>query len=189
MMMETTSRTNDKEELLKLIRTQAYFEEKIILSSGKESDYYIDARRVTLMPQGAHLCARIILEILKGETFDAIGGPTLGADPLIGAIGVLSLQQGRPGNNFIIRKAPKAHGKQQQIEGPELRPGNRVVLIDDVATTGKAFLESLDVLDKIKISAPKAICIVDRQEGAKEALAQRGCELISIFHISEIRQK
>ena len=187
--MKTVSFKRDREELLNLIKNNAYFEEKIILSSGKESDYYIDARRVTLKPQGAYLCAKIILEMVKDDVFDAIGGPTLGADPLIGALGVLSLQGKRPYNNFIIRKAPKSHGKQQQIEGPDLKEGHRVILIDDVATTGKAFLESLDVLEKMKVSTVKAICIVDREEGASEALARRGCELKSIFSISQIRQK
>jgi len=184
--MCSTTIQHDRDQLLNLIKTDAYFREKIILSSGKESDYYIDARRVTLNPQGAHLCARLILDIAKDEKIDAIGGPTLGADPMIGAIGVLSLQDGRPINTFIIRKAPKAHGKQQQIEGPLLKEGSTVVLIDDVATTGKAFIQSLDVLEKENIKVAKAICIVDRDEGAQEALAKRGCDLVSIFDIKEI---
>ena len=178
----------DREQLLKIILKEAYFREKIILSSGKESDYYIDARRVTLSAAGACLCGRLILDLIKNDKIDAIGGPTLGADPLVGAIGVLSYQAGKPINTFIIRKAPKPHGKQQQIEGPLLKEGGRVILIDDVATTGKAFLESIDVLAKIHIKVPKAICVVDRREGAKEALAAKGCELVSIFDISEIHK-
>ena len=136
-----------------------------------------------------YLCAKLILDIVKEDDLDAIGGPTLGADPMVGAIGVLSYQEGNPVNTFIIRKAPKAHGKQQQIEGPVLNKDSKIVLIDDVATTGKAFLESLVVLDKMGISVKKAICVVDRREGAKEALAKRGCELISLFDISEIHKK
>ena len=178
-----------RKKLLDIIINNAYFKEKIILSSGKESDYYIDARLVTLSPEGVYLCAKLILDIVKEDDLDAIGGPTLGADPMVGAIGVLSYQEGKPVNTFIIRKAPKAHGKQQQIEGPVLNKGSKIVLIDDVATTGKAFLESLDVLDKMGISVKKAICVVDRREGAKEALAKRGCELISLFDISEIHKK
>jgi len=118
---------------------------------------------------------------INNEKFDAIGGPTLGADPIVGALGVLSYQAQKPVNTFIVRKAPKAHGKQQQIEGPLLKEGSRVILIDDVATTGKAFLESLEVLGGMNILAQKAICIVDRGEGAKQALAQKGCQLVSIF--------
>jgi orotate phosphoribosyltransferase len=107
---------------------------------------------------------------------------------MIGAVSVLRLQAGKPINSFIIRKSPKAHGKQQQIEGPLLKSGNRVVLIDDVATTGKAFIQSIDVLTEAGIQIHKAICIVDRGEGAREAMAQRNCELVSLFEISEIHQ-
>ena len=178
----------DRKQLLNLILKEAYFREKIILSSGKESDFYIDARRITLKPEGSFLCAKIILDMVKELKVDAIGGPTLGADPMVGAIGVVSLQAGNPINTFIIRKAPKPHGKQQQIEGPLIPEHGRVVLIDDVATTGKAFIESIDVLAKMNIKPVKAVCIVDRQEGAAEAVKARGCELISIFKIGEIHK-
>ncbi|OGX07370.1 MAG: orotate phosphoribosyltransferase [Omnitrophica WOR_2 bacterium GWA2_47_8] len=179
--MPTTTIQDDKEKLLKILREKAFFKEKIILSSGKESDYYLDARRVTLMAEGAYLSAKIILELVNNEKFDAIGGPTLGADPIVGALGVLSYQAQKPVNTFIVRKAPKAHGKQQQIEGPLLKEGATVILIDDVATTGKAFLESIDVLKKAKINVKKCVCIIDRDEGAKDALGKVGCELVSIF--------
>lgn len=184
-----SSLSEDKKEFFDILYRNAFFREKIILSSGKESDYYIDARRVTLSAPGAYFGAKIILELVKGDAFDAIGGPTLGADPLVGAIASLSFQQQNPVNTFIVRKAPKAHGKQQQIEGPLLKSGAQVILIDDVATTGKAFLESLAVIKKEGFWAPKAICLVDRNEGAKEALAKEGCELVSIFNIHEFLAK
>jgi len=177
-----------KSKLLNLIIDNAYFREKIILSSGKESDYYIDARLITLSAEGATYCAQCILDLVKDDDVDAIGGPTLGADPMVGAISVLSLQSGKPLNTFIIRKAAKTHGKQKQIEGPLLKEQSHIVLIDDVATTGKAFVESLDILHKMNIHPPKAICIVDRGEGAKEAVAEKGCELVSIFDINEIHK-
>ncbi len=184
--MSTEALVQDREKLLNIIKTDGYFQGKITLSSGKESDYYIDARRVTLKPEGAFLTAKLMLDAVKDIQYDAIGGPTLGADPLIGAIGVLSLQMDNPRNTFIIRKAPKAHGKQQQIEGPEIENDAEVVLIDDVATTGKAFVESIDVLNKQGIRAVKCLCIVDRGEGAKEAVKEKGSELISLFDITEI---
>ena len=184
--MERTDIQREREELRQLIIKNAYFREKIVLSSGKESDYYIDARLVTLSARGAYLCARMILDKVGADKIAAIGGPTLGADPMLGAIGVVSLQSGKPIDTFIIRKAPKPHGKQQQIEGPALKKGDCVVLIDDVATTGKAFVQSLDVLAALGIRAEKAICIVDRNEGAREAVAAKGCKLVSIFDISEI---
>ena len=184
--MEVLNIDAEREELRQIIIKDAYFREKITLSSGKESDYYIDARLVTLSARGAYLCARMILDLVRDDTIDAIGGPTLGADPMVGAVAVLSLQAGNPLNTFIIRKTPKAHGKQQQIEGPPLKEGDHVVLIDDVATTGKAFVQSIDVLTQLGIHVDKAICIVDRGEGAAEAVAVKGCELVSIFDISEI---
>ncbi len=185
----SSSVEQDRKQLLNLILKEAYFREKIILSSGKESDFYIDARRITLKPEGAFLCAKIMLDMIKDLKVDAIGGPTLGADPMVGALGVVSLQAGKPLNTFIIRKAPKPHGKQQQIEGPLIPDHGNVVLIDDVATTGKAFIESIDVLNKMGIKPLKCICIVDRQEGAGEAVKARGSELLSIFKINEIHKK
>jgi len=187
--MEAKNIQEEREELRQMIVKGAYFKEKIMLSSGKESDYYIDARCVTLSARGAYLCARMILDMAAHDEIDAIGGPTLGADPMIGAIAVLSLQAGKPLNTFIIRKTPKAHGKQQQIEGPPLKEGARVVLIDDVATTGQALIQSIDVLTKLGFHVQKAICIVDRGEGAREAVAQKNCELESVFDISEIHKK
>lgn len=184
--MEVRTIEEEREELRQMIIKDAYFRGKITLSSGKESDYYIDARLVTLRARGAYLCARMILDIVGDENIDAIGGPTLGADPMIGAVAVLSLQADKPRDTFIIRKTQKAHGKQKQVEGPVLKEGDHVILIDDVATTGKAFIESIDVLRKLGICVDKAVCIVDRGEGAADAVSEKGCELVSIFDIKEI---
>jgi orotate phosphoribosyltransferase len=180
-----TSIDADKSELFRLLKTQAFSKGKFILSSGKESDFYLDARIVTLSAPGAYLTARIMLDMIKEDHVDAIGGPTLGADPMVGAVASLSYQDGRPINTFIIRKQPKAHGKQQQVEGPLLKELGSVVIIDDVATTGKAFVESIEVLQKMNIKIKKAICVIDRGEGASEALAKYGVPLKSIFTISE----
>jgi len=180
-----TSIDADKSELFRLLKTQAFFRGKFILSSGKESDFYLDARLVTLSAAGAYLTARIMLDMIGKDRPDAIGGPTLGADPMVGAIACLSHQAGSPMNTFIVRKQPKAHGKQQQVEGPLLKEGSSVVIIDDVATTGKAFVESIEVLHKMHINIKKAICVIDRGEGASEALAKYKVPLQSIFTISE----
>ena len=175
----------DKIRLFNLLKTQALFCGKFVLSSGKESDFYLDARLVTLSPAGAYLTAKVMLDMVKDDAADAIGGPTLGADPLVGAIGSLSYQAGEPINTFIVRKQPKAHGKQRQVEGPLLKEGASVVIIDDVATTGKAFIESVEVLRAMHIHIKKAICIIDRNEGAREALAKYNVPLESIFKIEE----
>jgi orotate phosphoribosyltransferase len=175
----------DKAELFKILKKDAFFRGKFILSSGKESDFYLDARLVSLSPAGAYYIGKIMLEMCKDDNVSAIGGPTLGADPMVGAIASLSHQAGKPVNTFIIRKAPKAHGKQQQIEGPAIADNARIAIIDDVATTGKAFVESIDVLAKMNIKPVKAICIIDRGEGAKEAVAKFGVPMESIFTIND----
>ena len=183
--MAAATLQDDKKEFFQILYKNAFFREKIILSSGQESDYYIDARRVTLNAAGVYFAAKIILEMIKGDQFSAVGGPTLGADPMVGAIGVLSYQAGKPVNTFIIRKAPKPHGKQHQIEGPLIPEGSKVILIDDVATTGKALAESIEVLKKYNIGVARAICLVDREQGAREALAKHNVPFASIFKAQE----
>ncbi|MFP4473587.1 MAG: orotate phosphoribosyltransferase [Candidatus Omnitrophota bacterium] len=173
--------SHDQQRLFDIIKRDAFFRGEFTLSSGKKSNYYLDCRRATLTGEGAYYTARIFLEMVKDETFDAIGGPTLGADPMIGALGAVSVAEGSPVRMFIIRKQPKGHGRGQMIEGPELNEGARVVLIDDVATTGKAFIHSLDVLEEAGIETACCLCIVDRGEGAAKAVEDRGGKLVSIF--------
>ena len=116
---------------------------------------------------------------------DAIGGPTLGADPIVGALAALSYVNGCPIKTFIVRKQAKEHGTQRQIEGPALKKGARVILVDDVATSGKAIMEAKLALDKIGVIADKAIVIVDRSEGAVDNLAKAGLKLESIFKLAD----
>ena len=183
--MEKLSRVELKEKLFNLLNQEALKKGKFLLSSGKESNYYLDGRVITLNPQGAYLVANIILDMLKGEVLDAIGGPTLGADPIAGALAVLSYINEQPIKTFIVRKQAKEHGTLQQVEGPKLKNGDRVILIDDVATSGKAILEAKQALDKIGVIADKAIVIVDRNQGAADNLAKVGIKLESIFKIAD----
>ncbi len=181
----TTTIAEDRTKLFDLLKSQAFFRGKFMLSSGKESHFYLDARLVTLSAQGAYLTGRLMLDMVKNDLPDAIGGPTLGADPMVGAIASLSFQNGKPMPTFIIRKTPKTHGKGNQVEGPALKEGSGVVIIDDVATTGKALVECVEVLQKMKVNIKKAICIVDRREGAREALAKYKVPMESIFTIDQ----
>lgn len=175
-----------KKKLAALLKDKALKEGKFVLSSGKESSYYLDGRAITLTPEGAYLVASIILKLIKGKGIDAVGGPTLGADPIVGAVAALSHIQKIPLKTFIVRKLAKEHGTQRQIEGPALKAGERVVLVDDVATTGKALLEAKEALDKIGILAKEALVVVDRGEGAGENLAKAGLKLESIFTVKEL---
>jgi orotate phosphoribosyltransferase len=184
--MENKTIRELKVNLLALMKKEALKKGKFVLSSGKISNYYLDARLITLSPEGAYLVAGIILEMIKDSNIDAVGGPTLGADPIVGALACLSYINRTPIITFIVRKSPKGHGMQRQIEGPALKKKSRVVLVDDVATTGQALIEAKKALDKIGVKAIKAIVIVDRGEGAKGNLAKEGLPLESVFKIKDL---
>ncbi|MDD5120609.1 MAG: orotate phosphoribosyltransferase [Candidatus Omnitrophica bacterium] len=183
--MENQNLEELKGKLFDLLNKEALKRGKFVLSSGQESNYYLDGRIITLTPEGAFLVSNIILEMIKDNPPDAIGGPTLGADPIAGALAALSYINKHPIKTFIVRKQAKEHGMQQQVEGPLLSGGNRVVLIDDVATSGKAILEAKLVLDKIGVIIDKVIVIVDRKQGAGQNLAKAGLKLESIFSITD----
>ena len=174
-----------KEKLFALLTKEALKRGEFTLSSGKKSSYYLDGRVITLTPEGAYLVASIILEMVEGQDIVAIGGPTLGADPIVGAVAAISYIKQTPVKTFIVRKATKEHGTQRQIEGPALENKGKVILVDDVATTGKALIEAKATLDKAGIPVDTAIVIVDRLEGAKDNLAKAGLRLESIFTIKE----
>ncbi len=174
-----------KAKLFKILNKDALKKGKFVLSSGKTSNYYLDVRIITLSPEGAYLAASIILEMIKKEGIDAVGGPTLGADPIVGAIAALSHIKGLAIKTFIVRKSAKEHGRKRQIEGPVLKEGSRVILVDDVATTGNSIIEAKEALDKIGVNADKSIVIVDRCEGAKENLKKVGLKLESVFTIKD----
>jgi len=175
-----------KTKLLKLLNIEALKKGKFVLSSGKVSNYYLDGRVITLTPEGAYLAASIILELVNDRGIDAIGGPTLGADPIVGAVALLSHINKIPLKTFIVRKAAKEHGMQRKIEGPALNRGDTVILVDDVATTGKSLVEAKEALDKIGVNVAGAIVIVDRGEGARDNLAKAGLSLESIFTIKDL---
>lgn len=176
-----------KARLFKLLKENAYKEGRVILSSGKAGDYYLDARVVTLSAEGAYLTAAIILELVEGKDISAIGGPTLGADPFLGAISSISYLNKNPLNTFIIRKTPKEHGLGKRVEGPPLKEGDRVIVVDDVATSGGSLLDAISVLRAQGVNVIGAITIIDRQEGAADNLAKVNCPLISIFKASEFK--
>jgi orotate phosphoribosyltransferase len=175
-----------KTKLAGLLQKEALKKGKFVLSSGKSSNYYLDGRIITMTPEGAYLVASIILERIKGKNIQAVGGPTLGADPIVGAVAALSHIRNSPVKTFIVRKQAKQHGTQRQIEGPPLKKNDRVLLVDDVATTGKSLIEAKAALDKIGAVVVKAMVIVDRNEGAKENLKRAGCELGAIFNIKDL---
>jgi len=160
-----------KQELLKQIQEKAVVRGERKLASGKISQYYIDGKQVTLDAQGLFLAAKVILHMVQAAGADAVGGPTLGADPLAAAVSVLSSQSGKPIKAFIVRKEVKDHGMQKMIEGPALQPGDKVVMLEDVITTGGSVLKAIREVEALGAKVIKTICLVDRHEGASETLA------------------
>ncbi len=158
------------------------------LASGKKSDFYINGKTTTLRPEALNLAARIFIDEIRKSPATRVGGMTLGADALIGAIVALSFDAGTPYTGFIVRKEPKGHGTGQWIEGPELKAGDRVAIIEDVVTTGGS---SLQAIDRVLETCPGVVvsgvyALVDRQDGGREALAARGYPLFSVFTKDEL---
>ena len=151
-----------------------------VLTSGRTSNYYIDAKMTTLDPEGASVIARLILEEIKSLEVDAIGGFTLGADPMVSAVAALSADTERPLPAFIVRKEPKKHGERKMIEGP-FQKGWRVVIVDDVVTTGGSTLKACQAVEEEGGKVVLALALVDRLEGGRENLENKGYRFLSLL--------
>jgi orotate phosphoribosyltransferase len=179
----------ERQRLLEIIRQRSYEEREVTLASGRKSNFYIDGKQTTLDPEGAFLTGRIFYGMIKGKA-EAVGGPTLGADPIVAAIALTSYQEGQPIAAFIIRKEPKGHGKGLWIEGDKAVPkGTRVAIIEDVVTTGGSLLKAIKVAEDHGLKVVQALTLVDREEGGKEQLAEAGYALEAVFTRSEITGK
>lgn len=171
----------ERSRLLLLLKKYSFKKTKIKLSSGKLSNYYINAKPVTMSAEGAYLVAKLFLEIIKREKAKAVGGLTLGADPILGALAAVSFKEKYPLKTLIVRKEPKGHGTRRLIEGPLLPKGTRVIAIDDVATTGASTIKAIQALREGGYVVNQAIAVVDRLEGARENLNKNRCSLTSLF--------
>lgn len=176
-----------RQALGRLLRQEAVSRQPVQLTSGRLSHYYIDCRRVTLSAAGAYWTARLFLAQLQPAGVIAVGGLTLGADPIVAAVAAQSFALGQPIHAFIVRKEAKKHGRQRSIEGPELPAGARVAIVDDVATSGNSLLTAIRrVQEETDWQIVQVLCLVDRQEGAAEALAAAGFTLRSLFTAAEL---
>jgi orotate phosphoribosyltransferase len=162
-------------ELRDILRQKSLRVGDFTLSSGKKSSYYLDCRMTTLDPRGALLIARLILERVKANKIqaDAIGGLTMGADPIATAVAVVSGLEGKPVPAFIVRKEAKGHGTQRSIEGYDGQPGSRVIVVDDVCTTGDSILKAAEKAEEAGYEVTAAFCVVDREEGGTGLIAKR----------------
>src|SRR5262245_7433629 len=162
-------------ELRDLIRQRSLRVGDFTLSSGKKSSYYLDCRMTTLDPRGAFLIARLILQGMHDHNIeaDAIGGLTMGADPIATAVAVVSGLAGKPVSAFVVRKETKWHGMQRAIEGYDGKAGSRVIVVDDVCTTGESILKAAEKAEEVGYEVTAAFCVVDREEGGTELIAKR----------------
>jgi orotate phosphoribosyltransferase len=170
----------DRDELLQLIKDLAVVHGKVILSSGKEADYYIDLRRITLHAKAAPLIGRVMREVTADWTYDAAGGLTLGADPVGTAI--MHASNGTI-DSFVVRKAEKKHGMQQRVEGPSVA-GKRVLVVEDVSTTGGSPLTAVEALREAGAEVVGVAVIVDR--GARAAIEEAGLEYRSAYTLADL---
>jgi len=173
----------DRRRFLSILKAKSYEKRKVTLSSGRESDFYIDCKQTTLDAEGAVLTGRLFCAMLeRGERPEAVGGITLGADPIVTAVSLTSALRGWPVPAFIIRKEPKKHGTAQWIEGTRnLAPGMRVAILEDVVTTGASTLRAIERAIESGLVVARVLCLVDRNEGGAGAVASAGYRIEPMF--------
>ena len=150
------------------------------LSSGKKSSYYFDGRLLSLDPEGAALIGRALLPMVLESGADAVGGPTLAADPVVTAVALTSHLEGKGIPAFIVRKEAKGHGMEQIIEGP-LVPGSRVAIVDDTCTTGGSLMHAIRAAEAYGCQVVKVLVLLDRREGGSEELRRRGYDFSALM--------
>ena len=175
-----------RQKLLDLLVTYAYKEGDFTLSSGQKSNFYLNGKQVTLRADGALLVGQLIFAMLTPET-KAVAGLTLGADPIVTAVSVVSAYENKPIPAFIIRKKAKGHGTKAYIEGPELEAGATITVLEDVVTTGQSAMQAVERLVDAGYKVNKIISLVDREAGGAEFYASQNIEFESIFTIGEIQ--
>ncbi len=186
--LTNTTRQQLRARLAQLIKQRALRFGQFTLASGQKSSYYIDGKQISLSGESLHLLAQLILDQLPAEV-EAVGGMSIGADPIAGAVAALAAEAGRSLDAFIVRKERKQRGTQQQVEGP-LAEGATVAVIEDVITTGGSTLRVIEALQRERSAQIiKVIAMVDRLQGAGENLAAAGYELTAIFDITDLGVK
>jgi len=183
--------TDMKNRLIELIIEKAfkYSEEPVFkLVSGRMSNYYFNCKAVTLHPEGMYLIGNIIFGLIKNLNVKGIGGLTLGADPIACAVAYTSYLKEKPVEAIVIRKTPKSYGTMQWIEG-NIKNGDRVVIVDDVITTGKSTIEAIARAKEAGLEIVEVVALIDRQEGGREAIAELGFNLKAITTREEIMEQ
>lgn len=188
--MDSQVLAQNAKKLRQILRERSYREGKFTLASGKESSFYLDVKETALHPEGAHLIGVLAVDLLKREKVSpyAVGGLTLGADPLATAVSLAAFHAGWNLPAFIVRKAPKDHGTLAWIEGAKSYPkGAALVVVEDVATTGGSSLKAVEKLQEAGFTVLAVLTVVDREEGAREAVEAKGLKFFSLSSLREIR--
>lgn len=173
--------------LAKLLYEKSYIEGEITLTSGKKSDYYFDCKQTALHPEGAWCIGTLFLDLLRDVDVQGVGGMTLGADPLVSSVTVLSHLAGRPLPGFIVRKEAKGHGTGRYLEGlGNFAPGMKVAMLEDVVTTGGTLIKACERVRDAGLEIVAVCAILDREEGGRENLARAGYDLSSVFTRAEL---
>ena len=158
---------------------------EFVLSSGATSNYYIDVRKTSLHPQGLKLISQLFYELIQHEDATAIGGLTLGADPLVAGLMLYAAEKGRALEGFLVRRSTKDHGLRGQVEG-NLAGHKRVIILDDVITSGDSALIAAEAAESYKVDVVRVVAVVDREQGAAQIFQQRGYPFSSLFSIGEL---
>jgi orotate phosphoribosyltransferase len=174
---------SDRDDLLRVIKDKAVVHGDFVLSSGQRATWYIDLRRVLLSGQAAPLAGRVMLAATADLRYDAVGGLTLGADPVAAAMLHAAASQGRSLDAFVVRKAEKAHGLQRRIEGPDVT-GRRVLAVEDTSTTGASVLTAVDALREEGADVVGVAVLVER--GARDRVTQRGLPFRAAYDVGDL---
>lgn len=180
----------DKGRLAALVASRSYEKRTVTLASGRTSDFYLDCKQTTLHPEGLYLAGRFFLDAVRraAKPVEAVGGPTLGSDPIAAAMAVLSHLDGAPLPAFIIRKEAKGHGTRAWVEGAKfLANGTPVAIVEDVVTSGGSSLKAAEKATEAGLAVVKIVCLVDRQEGGADAIRKAGYDFEAILTVDEVR--
>ena len=174
----------DRQKLQDLIREHALKFGEFTLASGKKASYYLDCRQVTLQANALPLIGQGMYELIKDDLPELVGGMVIGADPITAAVLTTAGGQGISLRGIMVRKEPKGHGTKKYVEGP-YREGERVVIVEDVVTTGGSSLQAIEHCESVGLKVERVLAIVDRLEGGREAFAAKGYELTSLFTVED----
>jgi orotate phosphoribosyltransferase len=173
------------ERFLQLVKERGILRGEFTLASGAKSSYFFDLKMVTLSAEGAYLAGKLVYELLKDSGIDAVGGLTLGADPIVTAVALVSHLEGTPINAFIVRGELKEHGTQKAIEGRLPEKGSTVAIVEDVITKGGSTLKAIAAVEAAGCRVDRVVALVDRHQGGSDELRKRGYDFSAILHADE----